>query len=110
MNLMMVFDNNERLFPKTQLDANKSVNRKRRYAEIIDLMKRCKRDMTTSEIARALGAKDNWISGRITELKKLGVVEVYNVRHNVDTGRPCNSYLLMTKGPALFIRNDILPK
>lgn len=73
--------------PQTQiqsyLDLQEQVSGKR--AAVYNALKL--RDMTLFELKKFLGWEINSVSGRVTELQKLGVIEENGTRRNPETGK-----------------------
>lgn len=86
---------------ETRHEAHEQVDKKRRYAEIVEILQENKRPMTAKEISVEMYHKGytptserNFSSPRITELLKNGVLDVVGKKRCKFTGKTVSVYEL----------------
>ena len=86
---------------ETRAEAHESVDKKKRYAEIIEIMEDNKEPMTAKEISVEMfkrgytpTAERNFSSPRITELLKNGTLDVIGKKKCKFTGKTVSVYSL----------------
>lgn len=103
MKQMTIFDYEIRpgTFPtyETRASANESVDKQKRYNQILEILKNMDKPMTAKEIAVEMKnkgyvpmAERNFSAPRITELLKMGVLEVSTKRICKYTGKMVTAY------------------
>lgn len=83
------------LMKTTQIESLKQLDKAKRYAMIIDLLKQYKDGFTAREMALMFGIQErNYVAPRLTELEKKGIVKVSGGRYDPLTDRTVSVYVL----------------
>lgn len=87
---------------ETRAEANETVDRKKRYKQIVEIMQDNKEPMTAKEISMAMYKRGytptgerNFSSPRITELLKNGILDVIGKKKCRFTGKTVSVYRLL---------------
>lgn len=75
---------------------------RKRHKSIVRLIGASINPLTNFEIARMLNALPHWTSGRITELKYWGIVEIMGYTINVQTKKRVACYTLTKYGQQIL--------
>jgi len=94
---------------ETRAEANDSVDKKRRYKQIIEIMTLNKEPMTAKEISVEMfkrgytpTSERNFSSPRITEMLKNGLVDVVGKKKCKYTGKTVTVYVLLDGQTTIF--------
>lgn len=94
---------------ETRAEANETVDKKKRYKQIIEILKDNKDPMTAKEISVEMykrgytpTSERNFSSPRITEMLKKGIIDVIGKKKCRFTGKTVTVYKILEKQQTIF--------